>query len=170
MSAPTNAAFWIAHLGLIAHPEGGYYQESYRSSLVLPGSALQPLIDGPRAASTAIYFLVTAQRPSCLHRLQADEIWHFYAGDTLEICCIAPDGQLEIKRLGANVGAGDRLQHVVEAGTWFGARVLTGGQYALCGCTMAPGFDFADFELGQRSPLLAAYPQQSEIIAQLTTH
>lgn len=168
MQPRPSAEFWIAHLGLIAHPEGGFFAETYRSSLQLAVAAMHPPANGDRSASTAIYFLVTADRPSCFHRLKADEIWHFYAGDSLEICCLAADGQLEIKRLGADVQQGDCLQQLVPAGTWFGARLASAGEYALCGCTMAPGFDFEDFDLARRADLLAQFPEQTDLILQLT--
>jgi predicted cupin superfamily sugar epimerase len=167
MTTRPTAGFWIAHLGLLAHPEGGYYRETYRSTLQLSGDGLPPAYAGPRAASTAIYFLVTAGHPSCFHRLQTDEIWHFYAGDTLEICCLSADGVLEVKRLGMDVASGDCLQQAIPAGTWFGARVA--GEYALCGCTMAPGFDFQDFELGTRAAMVAQFPAHGALIQQLTT-
>ena len=164
MAAPQEAEadFWIDHLGLELHPEGGYFRESYRSALALQLAA------GERSASTAIYFLVSADRPSRFHRLQADEIWHFYRGDALEICCIAPDGRLEIHVLGTAILAGESLQLRVPAGTWFGARVRAGGAYTLCGCTMAPGFDFADFELATRHDLLQTFPQHASIVRELT--
>lgn len=164
MEAPQrhDAQFWVAQLGMEFHPEGGYFKESYRSSMDLQ------LARGERAASTAIYFLVTADRPSRFHRLQTDEIWHFYQGDALEICCISPDGRLEIQLLGADILAGESLQLLVAAGTWFGARVRAGGAYTLCGCTMAPGFDFADFDLATRQDLLRAYPQHAALVHELT--
>jgi uncharacterized protein len=161
-----DARFWIAHLDLQYHPEGGYFKESFRSGHVL--ADLEPGYAGSRVASTAIYFLVTADRPSRFHRLQTDEIWHFYAGDTLEICCIHPDGRAEALHLGMQVQAGDTLQALVPAGTWFGARVAAGGAYTLCGCTMAPGFEFDDFELADRAALQAAYPAHAALIAALT--
>ncbi len=157
-----DAQFWIAQLGLEFHPEGGYFKESYRSGLSLQLSV------GARAAGTAIYFLVTADRPSRFHRLQTDEIWHYYQGDALEICCISPEGQLEIKVLGADILAGESLQLLVPAGTWFGARVRAGETYTLCGCTMAPGFDFADFELATRQSLLQTFPEHALLIQALT--
>ena len=157
-----DAHFWIAHLGLEFHPEGGYFKESYRSSMGLQ------LAVGERAASTAIYFLVTADRPSRFHKLLTDEVWHYYQGDALEICCITPDGRLDILLLGADILAGESLQLLVPAGTWFGARLRAGGAYTLCGCTMAPGFDFADFELATRQDLLQRYPQHANIVHELT--
>jgi predicted cupin superfamily sugar epimerase len=158
-----DAAYWVTALALQAHPEGGFFKESFRSVLDVPTAD-----GGLRAASTAIYFLVTAAAPSRLHRLRTEELWHFYAGQSLEILIIAPNGQLEGYRLGRHVAEGEALQLLVPAGVWFGARVAAGGDYALCGCTMAPGFDFADFELGECSQLQAAYPHLSDVIAAMT--
>ena len=160
-----TAQDWIERLGLLPHPEGGYFRETYRSSLELPEGAL-PEYNGKRCASTAIYFLVTSDAPSRLHRLATDEVWHHYAGDPLELVVIHPEGRLEKILLGSMLEAGCLPQAVVPAGTWFGGRVM--GEYALCGCTMAPGFDFADFELGEREVLIHAYPQHSIEIKALT--
>jgi uncharacterized protein len=167
--ARPDASYWISQLDLQFHPEGGYFKETFRSTDVLAGDALGSRYAGARAASTAIYFLVTADRPSRFHRLQTDEIWHFYAGDALEICCIGADGALEIKTLGLSLGEGQSPQLLIPAGTWFGARVQHGGSYTLCGCTMAPGFDFADFELADRGTLQAAFPEHQAIIESLTS-
>lgn len=160
-----KATDWIKRLGLLPHPEGGYFRETYRSPLVLPTEAL-PDHGGDRSSCTAIYFLVTANAPSRLHRLATDEVWHHYAGDPLELVVIHPDGRLEYILLGSVDVQGCLPQAVVPAGTWFGGRVM--GEYALCGCTMAPGFDFADFELGTRAALLEAYPRHSQEIIALT--
>jgi uncharacterized protein len=170
MDARHDADFWIAHLDLAFHPEGGYFKESFRSSHNLGEGQLGAHYPSDRVASTAIYFLVTADRPSRFHRLKTDEIWHFYAGDPLEICCLGLDaaGCLEVLLLGADIAGGCRLQICVPAGTWFGARVQAGGDFALCGCTMAPGFDFEDFEMGAAAELLASFPAGAAIVQALT--
>jgi uncharacterized protein len=160
-----DAAYWIAQLGLQPHPEGGYFRETYRSPLTIPAPDGYA---GSRSASTAIYFLVTAAEPSHLHRLATDEIWHHYAGDSLELVIIHSNGNLETKILGKDIANGCALQVVVPAGTWFGGRIVAGGRYVLCGCTMAPGFDFEDFELGERHELLSQYPEHREEILALT--
>lgn len=152
-----DARAWIERLGLLPHPEGGYYRESYRAALELQTPR------GPRSASTAIYFLVTAGSFSALHRIASDEAWHFYAGDALEIITLHPDSRREDVLLRA-----DEPQHIVPAGAWFGARLAPGGSFALVGCTVAPGFDFADFELGARDALLALFPQHGELVRALT--
>lgn len=163
-----DAAYWITKLGLQPHPEGGYFRESFRSARVIPASALGGSHLGDRAASTAIYFLVTAEQPSHFHRLATEEVWHHYAGSPLELVFIHPDGKLSIQMLGKDLAAGGLPQCVAPAGTWFAGRVHAPGGYALCGCTLAPGFDFADFELAQRKDLLAAYPQHAREIIALT--
>ncbi len=161
-----NITDLIAALALKPHPEGGYYRETYRSDKV----AGEPL----RALSTAIYYLLVADTFSELHRLTADEIFHFYLGDTVEMLQLFEDGQAKVVKLGQNLAAGEQLQVVLPAGVWFGSRLVAGGTYALMGTTVAPGFDFADFERGNRADLLAKYsknaaiPGISEMITELT--
>ena len=158
--------FWIEHLNLLPHPEGGFYKETYRSTEVLNHDQLPPRYKGARNFSTAIYFLLRSQDRSVFHRIQSDELWHFYAGTTLLIYVLTSDG-LKIHRLGADPAQGDALQVLVPAGCWFGATVEKPDSYALCGCTVAPGFDFADFEMANRDELLKAFPDQEDIILKL---
>lgn len=167
---------WIRRLDLKPHPEGGYYRETYRSVETLTAANLPRRFAGDRAFSTAIYFLLKGSDFSALHRLKADEVWHFHAGFPLTIYIIDPAGQLSMKKLGIDGPGGTCPQITVEAGMWFGARLddddntLTGcsDHYTLAGCTTAPGFDFADFELGTRTRLLGEYPQHRGIIEMLT--
>lgn len=159
--------FWIESLKLLPHPEGGFYKETYRSPEVLEHRQLPPRYKGSRNFSTAIYFLLRSQDRSVFHRIQSDELWHFYAGTTLLIYVLTTDG-LKIHRLGADALRGDLLQVVVPAGCWFGAIVEKPDSYALCGCTVAPGFDFADFEMAERNELVKMFPDQEEIIRRLT--
>ncbi|MBX2897163.1 MAG: cupin domain-containing protein [Cyclobacteriaceae bacterium] len=159
--------FWIEHLSLLPHPEGGFYKETYRSPEELDHRQLPPRYKGARNFSTAIYFLLRAQDRSVFHRIQSDELWHFYAGTTLLIYVLTSDG-LKIHRLGADPLQGDALQVLIPAGCWFGAIVEKPDSYALCGCTVAPGFDFADFEMAERDELLKAFPDQEDIIMKLT--
>jgi predicted cupin superfamily sugar epimerase len=158
----------VSSLGLLPHPEGGFYRETYRSPEVLAAAALPARFRGDRAMSTAIYFLVPHGAFSALHRIQSDEVWHFYRGAALEIVCIDPDGTRRDIRLGPDLDAGDVPQAVVAAGTWFGSRPVGAGEYALVGCTVAPGFDFADFELAVRAELTARFPAHAGVIAALT--
>ncbi len=162
-----NAQNWIDRLGLIEHPEGGYFRETYRADITIPQAGLPTDFDGPRSCSTAIYFLVTHGRPSRLHRLRADEVWHFYDGDPLTLCLLHPDGRLEKVQLGRNPDAGQVLQAVVPAGCWFGSLMEQPGGFALVGCTVAPGFDFKDFELGRRSELRELFPEHRLLVDEL---
>jgi hypothetical protein len=158
---------WIERLNLEPHTEGGWYRQTYRAPLVLPRSAL-PGYAGDRAASTAIYFLLAADQFSALHRLRSDEVWHFYAGSALVVHVIAPGGDYRQILLGSNPTAGEQFQAVVPAGCWFGSSLRHPSTYALVGCTVAPGFDFADFEMANRHDLSARYPQHRNIIEPLT--
>jgi predicted cupin superfamily sugar epimerase len=163
-----TASDWIAHLGLSPHPEGGCFRETYRSPEQIPHAGLPPRFPGARAFSTAITFLLQNDDFSALHRIKADEVWHFYAGSTLRITVIDPAGALSHILLGADPSAGATPQAVVPAGCWFGASLIDKTSFALVGCTVAPGFDFADFEMGERETLLAAFPQHRDAIIGLT--
>ena len=163
------AADWIRTLKLRPHPEGGWYAETYRSADVWPAGALPARYRGTRAASTAIYFLLEGRQISALHRLASDELWFFHAGATLRLDLIGPGGKARILRLGARRGRDACLpQAVLPAGWWFGARIKRGRGFALVSCTVAPGFDFADFEVGRRADLLARHPAHAAVIRALT--
>jgi predicted cupin superfamily sugar epimerase len=155
----------IERLGLVPHPERGYYAESYRAALTVGG-----LPHGaPRAASTAIYFLVTEDQPTTyLHRLRSDEVFHLYEGGPLDVLLLGATGPGEVRRLGVDVGAGERPQLVIPAGTWFAVELAAGVTHCLFGCTVAPGFDFADFELAAGPELAARYPDHAARIAKMT--
>jgi hypothetical protein len=158
---------WITTLGLIPHPEGGFYRETYRSAEMIEAQHLPARFGGRRVYSTAIYFLLPGDHISALHRIKSDEVWHFYAGSALTLTLIHPDGRLVEHRLGPDPGR-ERFQAVVPAGCWYGAFVEDPGSWALVGGTVAPGFDFADFELADRAALLARFPQHRETILRLT--
>ncbi len=163
-----SAGEWIEKLGLIKHPEGGYFREVYRSSESVPESGLPNRYDGPRAFSTCIFFLLPGTEISCFHRLRSDELWHFYEGGDLGLFIIGPEGEIREVRLGPDIDAGHVRLAVVPAGCWFGATVRDRESYALLGCTVAPGFDWTDFELGERRVLMDLYPQHQAIIRKLT--
>jgi predicted cupin superfamily sugar epimerase len=163
-----TAEEWIASLGLAPHPEGGFYRETYRARETVDAAHLPDRFGGARAHSTAIHFLLPAGQISALHRIKSDEIWHFYAGAALTLTLVHPDGRLDERRLGPDPDRGERFQVVVPAGAWYGAAVDAGGAYALVGGTVAPGFDFADFELAERAALLARFPQHRSAILRLT--
>jgi hypothetical protein len=153
-------------LGLKPLPvEGGYYAESYRAAQVL-GAEITGR--GPRALSTAIFYLLTPETYSRLHRLASDEIYHFYCGDPVELLQLLPDGTGRVVTLGPNILKGMHLQAVVPRGTWQGSRLRRGGRYALMGTTMAPGFDPVDCEFGDRAKLRRGYPRWSAHIRRLT--
>jgi predicted cupin superfamily sugar epimerase len=158
----------IEKLRLLPHPEGGYYRETYRSADILPAAGLPTRYGAARAASTAIYFLLADDQRSTLHRLRSDEVWHFYAGSALLLSVIHPDGRLERITLGPDFDQGEAFQAVVPAGAWFGAEVSVAESYALVGCTVAPGFDFLDFETADRAALLTLYPGHRAVIQRLT--
>jgi uncharacterized protein len=161
-----NAAFWIEKLRLEAHPEGGFFRETYRSAGLIPGEVLAPDIVTPRNHSTAIYFLLRSTDRSLFHRIKSDELWHFYVGSSLTLYILTAGG-LQTTKLGdaQNDGA---FQVVIPANSWFGALVHTPDSFVLAGCTVAPGFDFSDFEIADRSRLLAEFPQYTNLIEQLT--
>ncbi len=155
-------------LKLEPHPEGGYYRQTYRADLGLPHNALPPQFTGPRAASTAIYFLLEGENFSAFHRLRSDELWHFYLGAQLAVHVIDEHGEYSEILLGSDPEAGEVLHAVVKAGCWFASQVKDGKSFALVGCTVAPGFDFDDFELAKRKELSRLYPQHRKLIETLT--
>lgn len=163
-----DAKVWIDKLQLQPHPEGGYFRETYRSRESIARPHLPPRFAGDRAFSTAIYFLLQGDDFSALHRIRSDELWHCYAGGPLTISVIAPDGELSEISLGTDLSAGQTPQTVVHAGCLFGSYVTEPNSFALVGCTVSPGFDFADFELPGRAELLAAFPQHRSVIERLT--
>lgn len=154
-------------LSLLDHPEGGYYKEIYRSKGIIPNNAI-PEFNGDRNYCTSIYFLLTSDNFSAFHRIKQDEIWNFYEGDGLEVHVIHPNGIYECLRLGLDFENGEVPQAVVPADSWFASTVKEGGEYSLVGCTVAPGFDFEDFELGGRKSLTNLFPVHKEIIKTLT--
>lgn len=158
----------IAAFGLSPHPEGGAFRESYRSAEATPQAGLPPRFTGPRALSTAIYFLLPEGSRSRLHRIKSDEVWHFYLGGPLLLIEISPEGAVREVVLGRDYAAGQKLQHVVAAGAWFGSIPQPGAGFSFVGCTVAPGFDFADFELGESDVLHKAFPQARAAIELLT--
>lgn len=155
----------IELLGLEPLPqEGGFYRETYRAPLEIPESGLPEVYEGVRNASTAIYFLITPDECSALHILPTDEMFHFYAGDPVDMLLLYPDGATATAALGVDLAAGQRPQALAPGDVWQGCRLRDGGDWALLGCTVAPGFDFRDFhvvtpeqvvELKQKFPSVA---------------
>lgn len=163
MNDQHTAAYWVNHLQLKPHPEGGFFKETYRAP-----ETVQNRNGASRSASTGIYFLITDQAFSAFHKIESDEMWHHYEGAALAVYIIHPDGQLEILRVGKDLENGQQPQAVVPAGCWFASRVEEKDGFALVGCTVAPGFDFADFVLADRKMLTEEYPQHTQIISELT--
>jgi predicted cupin superfamily sugar epimerase len=163
-----DGAYWIEKLQLKAHVEGGFFKEIYRSSLTVARTVLPSRFKGDRSFLTSIYFLLQRGQFSAFHRIASDETWHFYAGDCLVIYEIRPDGTLAEHRLGSHAGRGELFQVTIQAGNWFAARILDAGAFALTGCTVSPGFDFADFDLASTSQLVREFPQHRLLIESLT--
>jgi predicted cupin superfamily sugar epimerase len=148
--------------------EGGYYRETYRAADILPAAALPPRYQRDKAAATAIYYLLTPETFSALHRLPTDEVFHFYLGGPVQMLQLMPDGTGRLVVLGSDIAAGQALQVVVPRGVWQGSLLLPNGSFALLGTTMAPGFDFTDYEAGDRALLCRQYPAFAELIRRLT--
>jgi predicted cupin superfamily sugar epimerase len=167
---PTAAAL-IQHFAMAQVPqEGPWFTLTYTSDDMLPLAALPRRYDGPRAAGSAIIGLITRTEFSAMHRLKTDEMWHYYGGDPLHMLVLHPDGRGEEVVLGSDVLGGQKLQYVVPRGCWQGAMPAGTGAdtYSLFGDTLAPGFAYADFEMGYRRELQQAYPRFAAAIAQLT--
>ncbi|MCW3120478.1 MAG: cupin protein [Chitinophagaceae bacterium] len=158
---------WINHLKLTKHIEGGYFSEVYQSALLLDNSQLPGNFTSSRPCCTNIYFLLEKNQFSALHRIKSDELWHFYAGDPLIIYEIDISGKLSEHLLGQNPEH-HQLFTSIKAGSWFGARLAEKGGYALVGCTVSPGFNYADFELADKETLIRQYPRHATLIASLT--
>ncbi|GJM63192.1 cupin domain-containing protein [Persicobacter diffluens] len=155
----------IEKLDLQPHPEGGYYKELYRDEKTIEPSGF----DGKRNASTAIYYLLSGSDFSSFHRIKSDEGWHYYQGNTaLLVYEITTEGTLKIHRMGQNLEK-DQFFSVIQAGSWFASCLenQSENQFALVGCTVAPGFDFQDFELANKTSLLEQFPEHEEIIQRL---
>ena len=159
----------ITLFNLKPHPEeGGYFMETYRSSETIPEKALPSRYGGVRSFGTGIYYLLTPETFSAMHRLQSDEIFHFYSGDPVEMAQLWPDGSGRVLILGSDFFNGMQPQVVVPRGTWQGSRLLKDGRFALLGTTVSPGFEFADYESGLRDELVKSYPQFRDLIIALT--
>ena len=148
--------------------EGGYYVETYRAHESVGGSSLPERYGSDRSFGTAIFYLLTPDTRSLMHRVASDEVYHFYLGDPVKLVLMHPGGTIKVIFLGQDIRAGQFVQAVVPAGMWQGAILLEGGQYALMGATVATGFEFEDREMGKRPELLEQYPQHRDIIISLT--
>jgi hypothetical protein len=144
--------------------EGGFFRETYRSRRQIPAESLPEGTRGARSIGTAIYYMVTPESFSTLHRLPGTEVFHFYLGDPVVMLQLHPDGKTQTVTLGHDLAAGHQPQVVVRGGIWQGCKLATGGEWALLGTTMSPGFDYADYETGIREDLIARYPTMAEAI------
>jgi predicted cupin superfamily sugar epimerase len=163
-----DAQHWIEQLALERHPEGGYYRESYRSGESIAPSELPNRYSGARQYATAIYYLLEGEDFSAFHRILTDEIWHYYAGCETRLHLLDTSGTYTLLKLGANLGNGEKPQVTVPAGTWFAAEPSDKHAFTLAGCTLSPGFDFDDFEMGGRQLLCGQFPAHADLIQRLT--
>lgn len=162
-----TAGYYINHLNLLPHPEGGFYKETYRSAESIPHIALPERFNGERSFSTAIFYLLEQGDCSLFHRIKSDECWHFYAGETLLIHVIDNTGEYKCIKLGNDIAAGETFQFVVPATSWFASEPAAKSSFCLAGCTVAPGFDFTDFEIADKANLLSSFPKHDAIINRL---
>lgn len=165
-----TAEDYISAFDLQPHPEGGFYREVYRSQEVYQAQHLSPRFGGDRSFLTSIYFLIKPGYPSHFHRIKSDEIWYFHDGELVVIHVLHVDGSYEKMLMGPNVAAKEQLQACVPAGSWFAAECGSelGRGFALVSCAVAPGFDFADFEMAETLPLQANYPNHRDLIQRLS--
>ncbi len=166
MSPSLSDLMEILHLKPL-EPEGGFFVETYRAAENIDAHRLGLGHGGSRSLSTAIYYLLTPESFSAIHKVPGDEIFHFYAGDPVEMLELLPDGSGNVVTLGPDIRAGMKFQHIVKGGVWQGARLTKGGEYALLGTTMAPGFDYADFSKGNVEQLVTEYPAHAGLIREL---
>ncbi len=157
--------YWIEKLQLLPHPEGGFYREIYRSDILLDEKVLTDF-NGKRNISTSIYYLLKKDDFSAFHRIKSDEIWHFYSGNDLVLHILHPNGDYNLKVIGNKPFTNSEPFLVVPKGCWFAAKPL--GDFALVGCTVAPGFAFDDFELADRNKLIGLFPDKSLLIETFT--
>ncbi len=158
----------IDKLQLQSHPEGGYFRETYRSEDSISQEHLGADFIGDRNYCTGIYFLLTSETFSAFHRINQDEMWHFYKGDALKLHMISPEGHYSNVSIGNNFENDETPQFTVPAKYWFAAEVIGNSAYVLTGCTVSPGFDFKDFEMPTRDELISLFPDHTAIIKRLT--
>lgn len=163
-----TAEYYIQKLNLAPHPEGGYFKEIYRSTGVIRADCLAEEYGGNRNFCTSIYFLLKGNNISAMHRLRSDEIWHFYDGCPVQIISINEKGVLNEIILGKDLSKGESFQSVIPKNSWFGAELADKKSFALVGCTVSPGFEFEDFEIGKRKDLLKNFPGFERKIKNLT--
>jgi predicted cupin superfamily sugar epimerase len=157
----------VEKYSLQPHPEGGWYTQNYKSAEIIPSCSLPIRFGGNRVLSTAIFFLLEKDNFSAFHRIKSDECWHFYLGDPLEILILLPNNTLQTVILSNRIEENHHFQFIVPANCWFASRPASNSNFSFVGCTVAPGFDFDDFEMAKADDLVAAYPQHQSIIKKL---
>ncbi len=163
-----NSSDVINQLKLQAHPEGGWFCEVYRSQDIFETDCLPEHYSSAHCFSTSIYFLLDKNDFSAFHRIRSDETWHFYLGSPVVIHCIFADASYTSVELGRNLTEGQVLQYTISRNCWFAARNLDESTFSLVGCTVAPGFEFSDFELGNCEDLISLFPQHAALVRQFT--
>ncbi len=161
-----NSKYYIDKLELIKHPEGGWFKEVYRSEEMINANEFHDRFSSERNISTSIFFLLSNEEFSAFHKIKSDELWHFHAGFSLNLFMISPGGKLTIKKLGLDIENGESPQLVVPHGYYFAAK--SNGEFTLSGCTVAPGFEFEDFDMPSRDNLTNMFPAHAELISLLT--
>ena len=162
-----TADYWIQYLQLQPHPEGGAYARVYASSFMIQQASLPPAFSGDRHSSTHIYYLLEQNDFSGFHRIQSDELWHHYDGECLCIYEIDTEGKLTEHLLGKNLEAGEQPFCIIKAGSWFASHLKNKTGFVLVGCTVSPGFDFAEFEMAEKEKLLKQFPSHAKLINEL---
>ncbi len=162
-----NTEYWIEKLNLKQHPEGGFYTEMYRSTEFIPKTVLPNRFENDHCFGTAIYFLLRSEDISAFHKIKSDELWFFHAGSAVEVVFLDQFGTHSYF-IGSDFEKGESFQLVVPANTWFGAKVIQPNSYVLVSCTVSPGFEFQDFELGNRAELIHQFPESEKTIKLLT--
>lgn len=159
-----QSEYWIQHLGLKPHPEGGYFKETYRSNIKIGTKDLPVGFSDNRDISTSILYLLPSNQVSKLHRLKSDELWYFHHGSSIKLHLIDREGKKHSKLLGPRLEKAEQFQVLVPAGIIFAAEVMARDSYSLCGCVVSPGFEYQDYELFDREDLIQAYPKHQEFI------
>jgi len=160
----------IDFYNLSEHPEGGFYKQVYRSEGEISEKNLSKEFNGNRNFATSIYFLLTSKKFSAFHKINQDEIWHFYLGSPLKIHMISPEGIYKNVIVGSDFKSNNHFQYTVPAQYYFAAEVLDANSYSFVGCSVSPGFDFRDFQLPNCKDLCNEFPEYLKIIERLTHH
>jgi len=164
----SEAAEWIVKLGLRPHTEGGFYREIYRSPTPLPAKVLPATFDSSRVMVTTITYLLPGNQVSRIHRLRGDEMWFYHTGSSLSLHVFGQEFGYACYGLGLATEKGERPQVLIKAGWWFGATVDDPNSYTLAACSVAPGFEFEDYEAGDRQLIMATWPEKGDLIKRLT--